>query len=192
MQTYRRRQLAAALLVALLSACVSPPPPAPEAAEPEAAAETPEAKAIAPDETAMLPLLRYGQATQRMSAAELARERASLAPTAPTPAIHVRLALLFGQARGVPDLPRALALLDGVLKSREPAAVALHPLVRALAGNYQERLKLQVQIERLSQQLSESQLRNAELRETIDALAAIERSLPVRPAGIENLPGSPR
>ncbi len=190
MPARRRRQLAAALLVALLGACVSPPP----APEPEAAPETPNnsAKAIAPDETAMVPLLRYGQALQRMSAAELARERALLAATAPTPASHVRLALLLGQARGAPDLSRALALLDGVLKSREPAALSLQPLARTLAGNYQERLKLQMQIEKLSQQLNDSQLRNAELQETIDALAAIERSLPVRPPAIETLPGSPR
>ena len=189
MKASRLRQLAAALLVALLGACANPLPPAPE---PEAAPETSEAKAVAPDETAMLPLLRYGQAVQRMSAAELARERGLLSATAPSPATHVRLALLLGQARGAPDLPRALVLLDGVLKSRETAALGLHPLARALAGNYQERLKMQMQIEKLSQQLSDSQQRNAELQETIDALAAIERSLPVRPAGIENLPGRPR
>ena len=65
-------------------------------------------------------------------------------------------------------------------------------LAKALASNYQERLKLQMQNEKLSQQLNDSLLRNAELQEKIDALAAIERSLPVRPAGGENLIGSPR
>lgn len=194
------RRAAAALLVALLGACASLP-------EPEAPAETADSAArpvapdktadsavrpVAPDETAMLPLLRYLQTLQRMSAAELTRERAVLAATAPTPAAQVRLAMLLGQTRGAPDLPRALALLDGVLKSREPAAASLHPLARALVGNYQERLKLQMQNEKLAQQLNDSQLRNAELQEKLDALAAIERSLPVRPAGGENLIGSPR
>jgi hypothetical protein len=192
MKVNRQRQLAAAWLLAGLAACASPPPaPAPEAS-PQALPEAPDARAVAPDETTMPALLRYGEALQRMSAAGLARERATLASAAPGPATQIRLALLLGQARGAPDLPRALALLDGVLKAREPAAVGLHPLARLLAANYQERLKLQMQGERLSQQLGESQLRNAELQETIDALAAIERSLPVRPAGGESPPGSPR
>lgn len=199
----RRRQVwrpvwwqpAAALLVALLAACASAPAPEPQTtaeAVTEAPAETPEARAVTPDDTAMLALLRYLQAVQRMSAAEAARERAVLAATAPSPAANLRLAMLLGQARGTPDLPRALALLDGVLKSRDPAAPSMHPLARALATNYQERLRLQTQNEKLAQQLNDSQQRNAELQETIDALAAIERSLPVRPPGADNLPGGPR
>ena len=189
MKASRWRHAAAALLVALLGACAGVPAP-----EPEASPETTDraAKAVVPDETAMLPLLRYLQAVQRMSAPDLARERAVLAATAPTPAAHIRLAMLLGQTRGALDLPRALALLDGVLRAREPAAASLHPLAKALASNYQERLKLQMQNEKLSQQLNDSLLRNAELQEKIDALAAIERSLPVRPAGGENLIGSPR
>jgi hypothetical protein len=148
------------------------------------------APAVSVDET--LSLLRYQQSVQRMSAAEIARERAVLAATAPSPAANIRLAILLAQPRGPLDLARAIALLDGVIKAADPAAVSLQPLSRALAGNYQERLKLQAQNEKLSQQLNESQLRNNELQEKLDALAAIERSLPVRPKGGDKPPAGAR
>lgn len=143
------------------------------------------------DESAMLPLLTYLQRLQRMSAQELLRERNVLTVTAPTPAAHVRMAGVLGQPRGPLDLNRALALLDGVLKSNEPAAVSVHPLARILAVNYQERQKLQMHNDKLSQQLGESLARSTELQEKLDALTAIERSLPVRPTG-EAPPGSAR
>ena len=49
-----------------------------------------------------------------------------------------------------------------------------------------------MQNEKLAQQLKESQRRSGELQEKLDALADIERSLPVRPTAGENLPGAPR
>ena len=100
--------------------------------------------------------------------------------------------MLLGQVRGPMDLYRALALLEAVLKSGDPAAASLHPLARTLANQYQERLKLEMQNEKLAQQLKESQRRSGELQEKLDALADIERSLPVRPTAGENLPGAPR
>jgi len=189
MQANQWRRAAAALLVALLGACASVPAPAPTPEAPEETADN-AARSVAPDETAIL--LRYLQAVQRMPAAEVARERALLAASAPSPSAQARLAVLLVHSRGAPDLPRALALLDGVLKSREAAAASLQPLARVLSTNYQERLKLQTQNDKLSQQLNDSQQRNAELQEKLDALAAIERSLPVRAPGGENLIGSPR
>jgi hypothetical protein len=91
-----------------------------------------------------------------------------------------------------PLIVRALGLLDGVLKSREPAAASLHPLARALASQYQERLKLESQNDKLLQQLKDSQRRSSELQEKLDALTDIERSLPVRPTPAGNAPGVPR
>lgn len=74
-----------------------------------------------------------------------------------------------------PELPRAIGLLDAVLASRDANARALLPLARTLHEQYTERL-------RLEQQLREAQARAGQLQEKIEALSAIEKSLPVRPS----------
>ena len=170
------------LAAALLSACTFQP------------SRVEEALTTVPtvDETAMLPLLAYSQRLYRMSPQELIRERNILAMTLQTPSIQVRMAILLGQPRGPMDIVRALGLLDGVLKSSEPAAASVHPVARALASQYTERLRLETQNEKLAQQLKESQRRSSELQEKLDALADIERSLPVRPTAGENPPGASR
>lgn len=186
------RQLAslAALAAALLAGCAArptvevPAPPATVAAYDE--------KAVRVDESAMLPLLGYQQLLAQLSPQELARERAVLLYLPPTPSSQLRLAMLFGQTRGTADLPRAQALLDKVLHSNEPAAASMHPLARLLATQYHERLRLQAQNERLLLQVTESQRRSSELQDKLDALANIERSLPLRPAGGEAAPGAAR
>ena len=172
------------LAAALLAACASRPAPEPEAPPTPTLAKV--------DEAAMLPLLGYLQLLQQLSPQELQRERGVLAAIPQTPAAQLRLAMVLGQARGAADLVRALGLLDGVLKSREPAAASLHPLARALASQYQERLKLETQNDKLLQQLKDSQRRSGELQEKLDALTDIERSLPVRPTTGGNAPGVPR
>lgn len=139
------------------------------------------------DETAMLPLLGYFQLLLRMTTQELARERTMLTMIPQTPATHVRMSMLLGLSRSAADLPRAQSLLDALLKSTDPAAVSLFPLARLLSSQYNERQKNQMQNEKvatqseqLGQQLKESQRRSTELQEKLDALANIERSLPVR------------
>ena len=169
------------LAAALLSACTF---------QPSRVEEAPTVPAV--DETAMLPLLAYSQRLYRMSPQELVRERNVLAMTLQTPSVQVRMAMLLGQPRGPMDIVRALGLLDGVLKSSEPAAASVHPVARALASQYTERLRLEAQNEKLAQQLKDSQRRSSELQEKLDALADIERSLPVRPTAGENPPGAPR
>lgn len=183
-----RRRGAPLLLLAALAACATPPP----VAEPVAPLPLPAAKAPSPrarvDETAMLPLLGYLQLLAQLSGAELAHERRVLAAIPQTPATRVRQAMLLAQARGAADLTRANGLLEQVLKSAEPAAVSLHPLALALSTQYHERQRLQAQGERLQQQLSDSQRRSGELELKLDALAAIERSLPERRSGTEPPP----
>gem|GEM_PF-942835 len=186
----------------VLIGCASGPAPGPagplnEAAVSDAAQRgpggnlIPVAKAGKVDESATFPLLNELQRIQRMSAQELLRERNVLTVTAPTPAAHIRMAGVLGQSRGPLDLARALALLDGVLRANDPAAVSVHPLARILAANYQERQKLQMQNDKLTQQHGESVQRRIELQEKLDALTAIERSLSVRQTG-ETLPASAR
>ena len=186
-----------AVLVLMGCAGVPAPGPAGEAAAFDAAQRggggklIPSGKAGAVDESAMLPLLNDLQRIQRMTAQELLRERNVLAATAPTPSAHLRMAGVLGQSRGPLDLARALTLLDAVLKANDSASLSVHPLARILAASYQERQKLQMQNDKLTQQLGESVQHSTELQEKLDALTAIERSLPVRPPG-ENLPGSAR
>lgn len=177
--------LLATLLAALLAACATTQPaPVQEAPPPPAV--------LTFDETAMLPLLGYLQLLNRLTPQELVRERHVLAAIPQTPATLIRMAILLGQPRASTDLVRALGLLDGVLKSSDPAAASLHPLARSLANQYNERLKLEMQNEKLVQQLKESQRRSSELQEKLDALADIERSLPVRPTAGDNHSGTPR
>lgn len=183
------------LVAALLAACATPPPvdgPTPADTLAPVAVVGRLGGGVKVDESSMLPLLGYAQLLSRMSAVELARERRVLAAIPQSPATQVRLAMLLGQPRGATDLPRALGLLERVQKSGDPAAVSLYPLVQTLTVHYQERQRLQAQNDKLVQQLGESLRRSAELQLKLDALADLERSLPVRPTGGENLPESVR
>ncbi len=181
------------LAASLLAGCAASPEAGQQTAPITVQEAEPEVKKTASvDETAMLPLLGYMQLLLRMSPPELLRERSMLGSIPQTPATQLRMAMLLGQARGPTDLGRALALLDGVLKSGERAASSLHPLARTLSSQYSERLRLQTQNEKLIQQLNESLRKGLELQEKLDALTNIERTLPVGPKSGENSTGSPR
>lgn len=132
------------------------------------------------DEMGVEPVLSYYQTLTRMNAAELGRERTHLAALPGNANTQMRTALLLGLTRGAQDLGRALALLEGIMKSTDPAAIALQPLARLLAENYAERQKLDAQSERLMAQAQEGQRKAIELQEKIDRLTEIERTLPSR------------
>lgn len=181
----------AALLLALGGCAALSGPPAPEA---PVAAGSP-----APEEGGVDSLLSYYQLVNRMTSQELARERSALTSQAATPAHQLRLAMVLGMGRSPADLNRAASLLDGVLKSQAGQASRLHPLARLLADHYGERLRLEQQAERAvqqaekaGQQARDSQRRAAELQEKIDALADIERSLPLRSRGVRPPAGGGR
>ncbi|PKO40175.1 MAG: permease [Betaproteobacteria bacterium HGW-Betaproteobacteria-6] len=128
--------------------------------------------------------LLYNQSLARLPLAELGRERSVLAAVPQTPFTQVRMALLLGHPRVQQDLGKGLALLEGVLKSTEPEAVSFHPLARQLADNYQERLKLESQLEKQGLQLKDSQRKTTELQEKLDSLANIEKTLIPRPRAV--------
>ncbi|WP_313952954.1 permease [Accumulibacter sp.] len=183
MMAARLRSRALGLLTAaLLAACATPPAAVPDASPAPAVAKV--------DETAISRLLDYLQSLYRLSPQRLLRERNVLSAIPPTPNVHLRLAMVLGLPQGPVDLVRAQGFLEGVLKANDPAAASLHPLARALANQYQERLKLETQNEKLAQQLKESQRRSAELQDKLDALSDIERSLPARPTAGRHLPGA--
>ncbi len=162
-------------LLMLLAGCAATPPAATQSAL------TPATPAAVSDDAGALPALAYYQMLQRMTPAQINRERQVLAALPPTPNNQVRTAMVLGHPRGQQDLTRALALLEGVLKSADTAAASLHPLARLLADNYMERQKLETQLEKQGQQLKDSQRKAVELQEKIDSLAEIERTLPQRP-----------
>ena len=161
------------LLVALLGACGVTPPAvkAPVVAMP----------AVSSEEGSTVAVLTYFQTLQRMTPAQINRERLVLAALPPTPSSQLKIAMILGSSRGQQDFTKALSLLETVLKSGEADAVSLHPLARLLAENFGERQKLEAQLEKQAQQLKESQRKAAELQEKIDELADIERTLPQRP-----------
>ena len=137
-----------------------------------------------------LPPLAYAQLLSKMGPAELGRERAVLAALPATPNTHLRQAMLAGYPRAQQDLGKALALLDSVLKSSDPAAVQFHPLARLLSDNYIERARLESQLDKQGQQMKESQRKATELQEKLDSLADIERTLTprsrtTRPEGVK-------
>ena len=128
--------------------------------------------------------LLYNQSLARLTPAELGRERSVLAAVPQTPFTQVRMALFLGHPRVQQDLGKGLALLEGVLKSTEPAALAFHPLARQLVDNYQERLKLESQLEKQGLQLKDSLRKTTELQEKLDSLANIEQTLIPRPRAV--------
>ncbi|MGV0976320.1 MAG: permease [Azonexus sp.] len=158
-------------LAVLMAGCAATPPAVPPAAPPVTASE----------DAGPLPTLAYYQMLQRMTPAQVNRERMVLAALPPTPNTQLRTAMVLGHPRGQQDFTKALALLEGVLKSTDPGSVSLHPLARLLADNYSERQKLETQLEKQGQQLKDSQRKTVELQEKIDELADIERTLPQRP-----------
>lgn len=172
------------LAAAVLAACATPPASPPDA--------SPAPAVLKADEMAILLRLDYLQSLYRLSPQKLLRERNVLSAIPPTPDVHLRLAMVLGLPHGPMDLVRAQGLLEGVLKANDPAAASLHPLARALANQYQERLKLETQNEKLAQQLKESLRRNTVLQDQLDALSDIERSLPARPTAGRHLPGAPQ
>lgn len=161
------------LLAILLGACSTEPP--------TVVASPPIVAPVTVSENSNVTALNYYQTLQRMTPAQISRERAQLTALPPTSANQVRMAMVLGLAHGQQELTKALSLLDGVLKSTELDAVSLHPLARLLAENYGERQKLEAQVDKQEQQLKESRRKAAELQEKIDELADIERTLPQRP-----------
>lgn len=168
--TVAATRVSVAALLILLTGCAATPPAVVAAAPP-----------VTSDDAGPLPALAYYQMLQRMTPAQINRERQVLAALPPTPNNQVRTAMVLGHPRGQQDFTKALALLEGVLKSTDPAALAQHPLARMLADNYAERQKLETQLEKQGQQLKDSQRKAVELQEKIDSLAEIERTLPQRP-----------
>lgn len=167
----------------LLAACTlnSPLPddPAPAPAPPPVV-EKVAAPPPPPDEVG--PLLGYHQALRRMSQGELIKELSGLGQQARGPRVALQMGMALMLTRGGGDLARAQALLDSVASSAEPEAAPFRPLAQLLSSNCAEMRRLYDHADRLAAQQKDSQRRIDQLNDTLEALKAIERTLPVRPA----------
>lgn len=134
-----------------------------------------------PDEIG--PLLSYHQALRRMTQGELLKELSGLGlqQRSPRVAIQMGMALMLTRGGGG-DLARAQSLLDSVATSAEPEAAPFRPLAQLLSSNCAETRRLAEHADKLAAQQKDNQRRIDQLNETLEALKAIERTLPVRPA----------
>lgn len=148
----------------------------PRSAAPEIIVITPE-PATDPTQVAATQLLALHERVRQLPAAEVQREVVRLAENSASPAAAVELALLLMQQRGSGDLVKALALLDGVVRSPQAEAGPWQAPARLLAARLAEQRRLEEQLERQNQQLREQQRRAEQLSGQLEALKAIERSL---------------
>lgn len=192
-------------LGAVLAGCATTaPPPAPSKPAPVAmiiavpvapAIEVgaTEARGTETDSNAPIALLlAQTDRALKLPPAELAREIARLSEaedaTADTPLL---LATALAQTRQAVDTARALGLVQRVLGNTGAAAQPLHPLARLLEARLLQQRRLEDQLDRQAQQLRDSQRRNDQLSERLEAVRAIERSLSTRPAPSPSAPAAP-
>ena len=152
--------------------------PQPEPAPPAPAVAVPEPPRPGPVEI----VLDYSDRIRGLQPADVTQEitRIGDAGNSPVRLTQLAIALLF--TKQPPNTQRAQALLQRVLNQKEPDAVALHSLVRLISVQLAETRREEEQLDRLSQQLRDAQRRNDQLNERLEAVRAIERSLPTRPA----------
>jgi len=176
-------------LVLLLAGCAQPPAAIHYPVTPRVA---PLPVAVAPvvprDEVA--PLLAYHQSLRRMTQGELLKELSGITLQQRTPKITLQTGLILMLTRGGGDLARAQSIFDSVASSTEPEAEGLKPLAQLLSSHCAEARRLSDTADRLAIQLRETQRKSDQLSETLEALKAIERGLPVRPTSGSSAAGS--
>ncbi|PHV10504.1 hypothetical protein [Chitinimonas sp. BJB300] len=197
-----KQQLIALLAVIVLAGCATKSPMTETIALPT------------PTDLANRELLAYHQQLQDMPNAEQVREAKRLVSAPTSPANAMKLSLLLVRSHGAAEMAQAQSLLEAVLHNAGPDAQPYHPIARLMIGqisNHKAELrkwedqqtdqkKAEEQLERQSQQLrdclkkSELQNERLEILRTqvksltvkLEALKAIERSLPNRPSTAVN------
>lgn len=164
----------------------APPQPALSASAPAPVVAAP--PLLEPSDLAARQLLVHHERLSALAPAELAQEvkRLSASDSAHAPQDAMLLALALSLSRANGDLARAQDLLEQVRNNPAPQALPWHAPARLLAGFLAEQQRSAEQIERLNQQLRETQHENQrkldQLNDKLEALKAIERSLNSRPA----------
>jgi len=96
-------------------------------------------------------------------------------------AADLHKALLLGQGRSAADQAQAAVQLEALSASTDPQVEPFKPVVTLLAARLVEQRRLQDNVDKLNQQLRDSQRRNEQLNEKLEALKAIEQTLPAKP-----------
>lgn len=124
-------------------------------------------------------VLAYADRVRALPPAELAAEiqRAGDGNGSPVQALQLAIALAQGNDPG--QVASAQVLVQRVLA--EPEAHALHPLARLLAAHLADQRRAEEQAERQARELREARRRVDSLNERLEAVRAIERSLPTQP-----------
>lgn len=191
--------LPALLLAALLAGCATARPPAPApvavtravsptppaAAQPASTPAPPAPAAVAapaPTPTAADAVLAFADRVRTLPPPELAQEIQRLGDTPYAPERALQLALALAQSRTPANASRAQALLQRVLAQTDAETAALHPLARLMAAQLAELRRADEQVERQAQLTREAQRRIEVLNDRLEAVRAIERSVPSRPA----------
>lgn len=112
---------------------------------------------------------------------ELSAELGRLAATPATPLRQLQLAIALKLSQQPGEGPRVQNLLQAVLAAQGEEARSLHPLARLLLNQHAQQQRLEEQLDRQQQQLREVQRRTDQLSERLEALRALERSMPSRP-----------
>lgn len=137
-------------------------------------------------------VLEYADRIRGLQPPELAQEVSRLGNGGESAARLMQLAIALGQSKLAANSQRAQALLQRVLGQNEHEARALHPLARLMALQLAEARRAEEQIERQTQQLRDAQRRVDQLNDRLEAVRAIERSLPPRPASAASAPAAAR
>lgn len=146
---------------------VPPPAPSPAAAPAAPQGAHPLEGAVA-----------YAERVRSLPPAELAQEVQRLGDTTYAPLRATQLALALGQSRTASNTARAQSLLQRVLADGSGEAQALQPFARLLSAQLADQRRADEQAERQAQQLREAQRRIEQLNDRLEAVRAIERSLP--------------
>lgn len=125
-------------------------------------------------------MLAYAQRVRLMPPAELNQEVTRLG-NGSGPTEQLQLSLVLSQLLQLPELIRAQELLGRVLADAGAEAQSLHTLARLLASRYVELRRVEEQLEKQTQQTRDVQRKLDQTNERLEALKAIERSLPSRP-----------
>lgn len=167
-----------------LNASGLPPPPAPVIPPPARPAPAPAAvEAPAPAAPAsVLAMLAYADRLRSLPPSELTQEINRLGDGGGSPPRQMQLALALLQTQQPADGQRAQSLLQRVLAANGPEVQPLHPLARQVASQHATQRRLEEQLDRQAQVLRDQQRRIDQLSDRLDALRAIERSLPSRPS----------
>ena len=182
------RWAAFSLLAALVAGCVAAPPapapaPAPTPTPTPAVLASPVADppvpTAAPERNQVLAAaVDYADRVRALPAAEVGQEIQRLGDIAYAPLPAMQLALALGKSRTTPNTARAQSLLQRVIADPTPEAQALQPFARVLSAQIADQRRADEQAERQAQQLREAQRRIEQLNDRLEAVRAIERSLP--------------